>query len=131
MAVVPQIFNGLFGDRSQVDFVPTCGFGKGNNNLVPEIQRMKNAPKFFGYPLDYSTRRGVMPCDTSLVHKVIRREPLPDSGGIQPIIGIGRGGADGLQVGYHKTPRNLPVMKKPNIYALDKPCPLGQPKSWQ
>ena len=46
--------------------------------------------------LDHSTRRQVLPCNQDLVHKVIRRPPIPNAGGMMAPMGFGRKQEKGL-----------------------------------
>ena len=54
--------------------------------------RISSAPPLYKNraALDYSSRRQVLPCTDKLIHQVLRREPVPDAGGLVPPQGYAR-----------------------------------------
>ena len=79
--------------------------------------RISSAPPLYKNraALDYSTRRQVLPCTDTLIHKVIRREPLPSAGGLVNPQGYARHQEKGLAY-LPEYPINKKVMKTADFY---------------
>ena len=96
-------------------------------NRLPAVQRDQGlAPPILNNVIDYSMRNVVPSCDTSLIHKVLRREPQPNAGSMVPQGGIGRGQERGL-VWDSSHPLNVPIMPFSCPFASGLNNPLGHP----
>ena len=130
MAVVASIFDGMQG-ASEVhthNLIPSTGFRSqqaGNKNPM-RLFEAPTAPDHFPASIDYSTRRGVLPCK-GIIHHVLRRPALPSAGGMIPPSGVGRHQDKGLAYMEEK-PTNLPLMPLAGFFDSATNNPLGQPE---
>jgi hypothetical protein len=79
-------FKGLDGNREAIVRTPPHSLagrqGKATTNIAADEA---DAPPLFANTVhDYSSRRGVLNCDQSLVHRKLRAPPLPNSASYQP-----------------------------------------------
>lgn len=119
-------------EMSYFDLVPSCG-RPGIHNFQGERQvlpmKVASAPAFMKNraTVDVGTSRMVTPCDTSLVHKVLRRAPVPSAGGLVPPTGYAR--KQGLGLAYLKEkPLNVPIMPQAGFYNVVVNNSLGKVK---
>jgi hypothetical protein len=130
MAVVPQVFNGLLGTReaNTLRMIPPFHTPyKQNGNRIPFVYRdVGTAPKQYNEAITYSRHRVVLPC-RGITHKVIRRAPVPDAGGMQAPMGYGRGQIKGIVYEKEK-PLNVKIMPFAGFYNPGLNNPLGTPK---
>ena len=129
MSVVPSIFLGLEGS-SEVhphSLIPATGFkSKAEANRAPFVYgAYTEAPPMFASALDYSSRRGVLPCKT-ITHDVLRRPALPSAGGMIAPSGIGRHQNKGLAYSPDK-PIDIAIMPLSDSFAPGLNSKLGQP----
>ena len=126
MSVVPMS-NGMLGKSQTIVTVPQTGFpGDVANNTHPmKLQKYVTPQNILHDPIDYSTRRIVLPCK-GLVHHVLRREPVPSAMGMRPPTGIARHEIKGLA--YIGNDLNGKILRPANFYDVTQPSPLGMPK---
>ena len=89
MSSAPAMTNGMTGKAitSTLNMMP--GGGQGSDEITstpPSYKSEPIAPKLYPDNIDYSTRRGVLPCK-GITHRVLRPEPPPASAGMIPIGG--------------------------------------------
>ena len=94
-------------------------------NSKPAVLRDQGLPpKILNNVVDYSRRSVVMPCDVSLTHKVLRREPQSNAGSMIAQGGIGRGQVRGLWWDSSH-PLNVPIMPFSNPNSSGENNKLG------
>ena len=129
MSIVPLITNGLDGrtDADTLGMMPVTGFPYDTNGDRDPFRYgpYTKAPNMFASAIDYSTRRGVMPCK-GITHHVLRRPAVPQEGGMVAPSGIGRHQARNLAYDSDK-PIDVPLMPLSNFFAAGLNNPLGQP----
>ena len=81
------------------------------------------APKLTPDNIDYSTRRGVLPCK-GITHQVLRPPPPPAAAGMVPIGGQGRHQVPGLS---QERPTNLPILRTADFFDAGQNSKLGIP----
>ena len=128
MAKILGIFSGLQGTSDAKFNVPSTGFKSGVASLVNPFNYgpYTKATILFRNSIDYSTRRGVLPCK-GITHTILRNPPFPSSGGMIAPTGIGRHQLKGIAYSPEK-PINTPIMPLSNPYSSGLNNPLGQPK---
>jgi hypothetical protein len=79
-------FQGLEGTREAIVRTPPHSLaGRQGKATVNTAAHEADAPPLIaGTVHDYSSRRGVLNCDQSLVHRKLRAPPLPNSARHQP-----------------------------------------------
>ena len=83
-----------------------------------------HAPATFSRVIDYSTRRGVMPCK-GITRHVIRNPPqYPASHGLMPVGGNGRTTAPSMA---NPRPLNIPILRPRSSVNAGLVNPLGLP----
>jgi hypothetical protein len=84
--MLPPVFQGLEGTRLYPVHVPPYSLasrqGKATHNIAAD--EADAPPLIAGTVHDYSSRRGVLNCDQSLVHRKLRAPPIPSSASYQP-----------------------------------------------
>jgi hypothetical protein len=145
MAVVPQLFNGLKGDRD-VDTrkeLPLFGFTNGGLNKptlklnwtrTNNLENMTSLRQAVMLPNDGGIR-GVMPCKGAVsvgfaggATRTLRRPAVPYQGGLYPQQGYARGQLKGLAYQVEK-PINQPLMPLADSFNAGMNSRLGQPMS--
>lgn len=129
MSVIPSIFVGLEGS-SEVHphmLIPSTGFqSKAEANHIPlNYGKYTEAPDMFAKAIDYSSRRGVLPCK-GITHHVLRNPAMPSAGGMVAPSGYGRHQSRGLAYSPEK-PINVPIMPLSDPFAPGLNNKLGQP----
>ncbi len=145
MAVVPQIFNGLKGDRD-VDTkreLPLFGYTNGGLNKPAlklnwtKTNNLENMTSLRQSVLlsNQGGVRGVMPCKglTSVgfaggATRTLRRPNVPYQGGLYPHQGYARGQMKGLAYQVEK-PINQPLLPLADSFNAGMNSRLGQPMS--
>jgi len=145
MAVVPQIFNGLKGDRD-IDTkreLPLFGFTNGGLNkpaLKLNWTRTNNLENMTSLRQSVLLSnqggvRGVMPCKGAVsvgfaggATRTLRRPAIPYQGGLYPQQGYARGQLKGLAYQVEK-PINQPLMPLADSFNAGMNSRLGQPMS--
>lgn len=145
MAVVPQIFNGLKGDRD-IDTkreLPLFGFTNGGLNkpaLKLNWTRTNNLENMTSLRqsvllTNQGGVRGVMPCKGAVsvgfaggATRTLRRPAIPYQGGLYPQQGYARGQLKGLAYQVEK-PINQPLMPLADSFNAGMNSRLGQPMS--
>ena len=145
MAVVPQIFNGLKGDR-EADLpreLPLFGFTNGGLNkpaLKLNWTRTNNLENMTSLRQSVLLSnqggvRGVMPCKGAVsvgfaggATRTLRRPAIPYQGGLYPQQGYARGQMKGLAYQVEK-PINQPLMPLADSFNSGMNSRLGQPQS--
>lgn len=111
-------------DASLLNSMPGAGQGTDENTSKPlQYKAEPIAPRLYPDNIDYSTRRGVLPCK-GINHMVLRPEPPPASAGMMPIGGNSR---HGLPAMSQTGPTNLPIMPLSNPFNSQFNNPLGTP----
>ena len=111
-------------DASLLTSMPGGGQGSADNtSKPPQYKAEPIAPRLYPDNIDYSTRRGVLPCK-GINHMVLRPEPPPASAGMMPIGGNSR---HGLPAMSQTGPTNLPIMPLSNPFNSQFNNPLGTP----
>ena len=129
MSVIPNITLGMDG-KSQTNtlgMMPPTGFpydAIGNRTPLMYGPYTK-APNMLSAAIDYSTRRGVLPCK-GITHRVLRRPAMPSAGGMVAPTGIGRHQPRGLAYSPDK-PLDVPIMPQSNPFSSGLNNPLKQP----
>ena len=145
MSVVPQLFNGLKGNRdvNVKDQLPEFGFT--NNGLTkPALKlnwtrtnNLENMTSLRQSVLlsNQGGVRGVMPCKGVITAgfaggatRTIRRPAIPYQGGLYPQQGYARGQKKGLAFQVEK-PLNQPLMPLADSFNAGLNSTLGQPNS--
>ena len=126
MSSAPAMTNGVMGNSitSTLNMMP--GGGQGSDELpleVPKYKAVPIAPKLYPDNIDYSTRRGVLPCK-GITHRVLRPEPPPASAGMVPIGGNSRHGLPSMS---QTNALNLPILQMSNPFASAFNNPLKAP----
>lgn len=145
MAVVPQIFNGLKGNRG-VDMlreIPSFGFENGGlNKPVLKLNwerttRLENDTSLRNSVLltNMGGVRGVMPCKGVVTAgfaggatRTLRRPAIPYQGGLYPQQGYARSQRKGLAYSPEK-PIDQPLMPLADSFNAGLNSTLGQPQS--
>ena len=126
MSVV-NVMNGMQGrtETNILGSMPQAGFidTRVGNRTPREYRSEPIAPKLFPDSIDYSTRRGVLPC-VGITHQVLRRPPVHAAGGKIAPTGYGRHQPPGLS---QEKPTNLPIMPFSNPFASGYNNPLKAP----
>jgi hypothetical protein len=125
MSVVTDIFAGMEGKKDAKVNVPRMGLiNKQLTNKDPQLGRVayEKAPNILNSAIDYSTRRGVLPCVGITTH-VLRAPPVNASNAYQAPRGVGSFERKGLEgVGYKNDYRVLRPFSSIN---MGKPSELG------
>ena len=132
MSVVPLINVGLMGsvEVPMSRFTPTMGTAtetdhSSQSNPFPYGEYTK-APKLMPDNIDYSSRRQVLPCK-SIIHNVLRREPMPEAAAYVPSAMPGRHNPMGLSSLANK-PQTLPLLPISDPNNSGGNSMLGQPR---
>lgn len=145
MAVVPQVFNGLGGDRD-ADLkreLPLFGFTNGGLSRPTlrlnwtKTNNLENMTSLRQSVLltNQGGVRGVMPCKGAVsvgfaggASRVLRKPNIPYQGGLYPQQGYARGQLKGLAYQVAK-PINQPLMPLADSFNAGLNSKLGQPQS--
>lgn len=145
MAVVPQIFNGLKGER-EADLkreLPLFGFTNGGLNKPTlklnwtRTNNLENMTSLRQSVLlsNQGGARGVMPCKGATAvgfaggaTRTLRKPNIPYQGGLYPHQGYARGQKKGLAYNPEK-PINQPLMPFADSFNAGLNSTLGQPQS--
>ena len=145
MAVVPQVFNGMKGDRDADTLRELPLFGYTNGGLHKPTLKL-NWTKTNNLENMTSLRqsvllsnqggvRGVMPCKGAVsvgfaggATRTLRRPAIPYQGGLYPQQGYARGQMKGLAYQVEK-PINQPLMPLADSFNAGMNSRLGQPQS--
>jgi hypothetical protein len=101
-------------------------FGNRSPDMAMDDDERLIPPPILNNVIDYSQRNRVMPCDTGLIHKVLRGPAHSNAGGMIAQGGIGRGQQRGLW--YDPShPLNVPIMPFSNPVSSGLNNPLGNP----
>jgi hypothetical protein len=120
MRLQPEIFNGLrFNGVDAVASNLAGGFKGGlQNNLnkvdLGFVRKPYDVPNVFQYPIDYSTRRGVVSCKVINLLAIRKGKGSQMTGYIAPE-GIARGQQKGLAYNSNH-PLNAPILKMTNSF---------------
>ena len=125
MSVVSSIFSGMEGKKDAKVNVPSMGLiNEQLTNRDPLLGRVayEKSPNILNSAIDYSTRRGVLPC-VGITHKVLRAPPPNPSNAYQAPYGVGSFTQKGLEgVNYKNDYRALKPFDSINI---GEPSRLG------
>jgi hypothetical protein len=79
-------FQGLDGRRDAIVHMPPYSLAgrQGKATMHIAADEADPPPLIAGTVHDYSSRRGVLNCNQSLVHRKLRAPPLPNSASFQP-----------------------------------------------
>lgn len=132
MSVIPLINNGMMGsvELPPSQLVTTCGTNtESDHNSERDIFQYgayTKAPKLMPDNIDYSSRRQVLPCK-GIIHHVLRREALPESGSVHATALPSRHLPYGLSSLPDK-PQNLPILRMSDPNNSQANNPLGMPR---
>ncbi len=145
MAVVPQVFNGMKGDRDADTLreLPLFGYTNGglhkptlklNWTKTNNLENMTSLRQSVLLSNDGGVR-GVMPCKGAVsvgfaggATRTLRRPAIPYQGGLYPQQGYARGQRKGLAFEVEK-PINQPLMPLADSFNAGMNSRLGQPTS--
>jgi hypothetical protein len=125
MSVVPSIFSGMDGKKDAVVNVPSMGLiNEQLTNKDPLLGRVayEKAPNILNSAIDYSTRRGVLPC-VGITEKVLRQAPPNAANAYQAPAGVGSFSQKGLEGVYYKN--DYPVLRPFSSVNIGEPSKLG------
>lgn len=130
MSIIPLINNGMTGSVEASVLLPTCATNTDSEHSshwkpFPYGEYTK-APKLMSDNIDYSSRRQVLPCK-SIIHNVLRREPMPAAGAYVPSAMPGRHNPIGLSSLANK-PQTLPLLPISDPNNSGGNSMLGQPR---
>lgn len=118
MSVVSSIFSGMEGKKDAKVNVPSMGLiNEQLTNRDPLLGRVayEKSPNILNSAIDYSTRRGVLPC-VGITHKVLRAPPPNPSNAYQAPFGVGSFTQKGLEgVNYKNDYQALKPFDSVNI----------------
>jgi len=125
MSVIPGIFMGMTGDKDAKVSVPSMKLGsKQLTNRDPLLGRVAytKSPPILNSAIDYSTRRGVLPC-ISITEQVLRAPPPNPANAYQAPRGVGSFSGTGLDsVGYKN---DYPELRPFSSINIGRPSMLG------
>lgn len=126
MSVTASIFSGMEGKKDAVVNVPSMGLiNEQLTNKDPLLGRVayEKAPNILNSAIDYSTRRGVLPC-VGITHKVLRAAPPNAANAYQAPAGVGSFLPKGIEgVGYKN---DYPVLRPFDSINMGEPSRLGR-----
>jgi len=118
MSVVSSIFSGMEGKKDAKVNVPSMGLiNEQLTNRDPLLGRVayEKSPNILNSAIDYSTRRGVLPC-VGITHKVLRAPPPNPANAYQAPFGVGSFTPKGLEgVNYKNDYQALKPFDSVNI----------------
>jgi hypothetical protein len=119
MKLQSPIFDGLrYNGKDAVVSNMSGGFKGGLSNPLPKVNLGYVAnpfvPNVFPYPIDYSTRRGVISCRVININN-IRKGKGSQTSGYQAPMGVARGQSKGLAYNLNH-PLDAPIMKMVNNF---------------
>jgi|TARA_R110000823_G_scaffold92432_1_gene202844 hypothetical protein len=125
MSVVPGIFSGMSGDKDAKVTVPSMKLGTEQlTNRDPLVGRVayEKAPNILNSAIDYSTRRGVLPC-VGITEHVLRPPPPNAANAYQAPRGVSSFSGTGLDsVGYKN---DYPELRPFSSINMGQPSKLG------
>jgi hypothetical protein len=128
MSVVPLIYNGMTGKKDAEFRMPTMQTGDvqlANKNPLLGFTKDVPRPNILPASIDYSTRRGIMPCKV-INRNVLRAPPVEASNAYQVSQGYARDQPVGLAyLPQHKL--NARIMPQASSFSAAMNNPLGQP----
>jgi hypothetical protein len=128
MSVVPSIYEGMLGKKEAVVRMPTMQTGSPvltSDMPLLGLVKYTKAPNTLSAAIDYSTRRGVLPC-RGITHHVLRTPATNAANAYQAPMGFTRGQPRGL-ASLNEYPTSLPLMPLSDSMNVAKNSPLGQP----
>ena len=125
MSVVSSIFSGMEGNKDAKVNVPSMGLiNEQLTNKDPLWGRVayEKAPNILNSAIDYSTRRGVLPC-VGITERVLRAPPANAANAYQAPAGVGSFSQKGLEGVNYKN--DYPVLRPFSSINMGEPSRLG------